>query len=34
MFKLHSNYKLTGDQTQAIDKLVEGIKRGDRCQLC
>ncbi|MCX7695020.1 MAG: excinuclease ABC subunit UvrB [Caloramator sp.] len=31
-FKIVSNFKPTGDQPQAIDKLVEGIKRGDRCQ--
>ena len=28
MFKLVSNYKPTGDQPQAIDKLVDGIKNG------
>ena len=32
MFKLHSNYKPTGDQPEAIEKLVEGIKRGDKGQ--
>lgn len=31
-FKLVSEYKPTGDQPQAIDALVEGIKRGDREQ--
>ncbi len=31
-FILHSNYKPTGDQPQAIDKLVEGILRGDKEQ--
>ncbi|WP_027308006.1 excinuclease ABC subunit UvrB [Caloramator sp. ALD01] len=31
-FKIVSNFKPTGDQPQAIEKLVEGIKRGDRCQ--
>ena len=31
-FILHSNYKPTGDQPQAIDALVEGINRGDREQ--
>ncbi len=31
-FILHSNYKPTGDQPQAIDKLVEGLNRGDREQ--
>ena len=32
MFKLHSEYKPTGDQPEAIEKLVEGIKRGDKGQ--
>ena len=27
-FKLHSEYKPTGDQPQAIEKLVEGFKEG------
>ena len=31
-FILHSNYQPTGDQPEAIDKLVEGIRRGDRGQ--
>ncbi|MBQ2795076.1 MAG: excinuclease ABC subunit UvrB, partial [Oscillospiraceae bacterium] len=31
-FKLVSPFKATGDQPQAIEKLVEGIKRGDREQ--
>ncbi len=31
-FILHSKFKPTGDQPQAIDKLVEGINRGDREQ--
>ncbi len=31
-FKLHSKYKPTGDQPQAIEKLVEGIKKGYRYQ--
>jgi len=31
-FILHSNYKPTGDQPEAIDKLVEGLNRGDREQ--
>lgn len=26
-FKLVSNFKPTGDQPQAIDKLVEGVKK-------
>ena len=32
-FILHSNYKPTGDQPQAIDKLVEGVNRGDKEQV-
>ncbi len=32
-FILHSNYKPTGDQPEAIEKLVEGIKNGDREQV-
>lgn len=28
MFKLHSEYKPSGDQPQAIEKLVEGIEKG------
>ena len=32
MFKLHSNYKPTGDQPQAIDKLVNGINEGTKFQ--
>ena len=31
-FKLHSEYKPTGDQPQAIEKLTEGILRGDKMQ--
>lgn len=31
-FKIVSEFKPTGDQPQAIDKLVEGINKGDRCQ--
>ena len=31
-FHLVSNYAPTGDQPQAIEQLVEGIERGDRCQ--
>ncbi len=31
-FKLVSNYKPAGDQPQAIEKLVKGIKRGDKFQ--
>ena len=32
MFKLVSDYKPTGDQPQAIKKLVDGIKNGERYQ--
>ena len=32
-FILHSNYKPTGDQPEAIDKLVKGIENGDREQV-
>ena len=32
MFKLHSKYKPTGDQPEAIKALVEGVKRGDKGQ--
>lgn len=32
-FILHSNYKPTGDQPEAIDKLVEGIENGDKEQV-
>ena len=31
-FKLHSKYKPTGDQPQAIAKLVEGFKEGNQCE--
>ena len=31
-FILHSNYSPTGDQPEAIDKLVEGLNRGDKEQ--
>ncbi len=31
-FKLVSNFKPTGDQPQAIEKLVEGVKKGYRFQ--
>ena len=33
MFKIHSKYKPTGDQPKAIEKLVEGIKNGDKSQV-
>ena len=32
MFELVSEYKPTGDQPQAIEKLVDGIKRGEKYQ--
>lgn len=32
MFKLHSEFKPTGDQPEAIRQLVEGIKNKDRAQ--
>jgi len=32
MFKLHSNFKPTGDQPQAIDKLVNGINEAKKFQ--
>ena len=32
MFKLHSEYKPTGDQPQAIEKLVKGIEEGKKLQ--
>lgn len=31
-FKLHSSYRPTGDQPQAIDQLAQGVLRGDREQ--
>ncbi len=32
MFKIHTEYNPTGDQPEAIKKLTEGIKRGDKFQ--
>ena len=32
IFKLHSEYKPTGDQPQAIEKLVKGFKEGNQCE--
>lgn len=32
MFKLHSEYKPTGDQPQAIEKLSKGIMEGEKFQ--
>ena len=31
-FKIESSFKPTGDQPEAIDKLVEGIKKGHKHQ--
>ncbi|MCR4907871.1 MAG: excinuclease ABC subunit UvrB [Lachnospiraceae bacterium] len=31
-FELHSEYKPTGDQPQAIEKLVKGFRDGNQCQ--
>ena len=31
-FKLHSEFAPTGDQPQAIEKLVQGFKEGNQCQ--
>ena len=31
-FKLHSEYAPTGDQPQAIEKLVEGFREGNQAQ--
>ena len=33
MFKLVSKYKPAGDQPQAIEKLVQGIKNGEKHQV-
>jgi len=32
MFKIHSDFKPAGDQPKAIEKLVEGLDRGDEFQ--
>ena len=32
-FEVFSNFKPTGDQPEAIEKLVEGVKRGDKHQV-
>lgn len=32
MFKLHSNFKPTGDQPQAIEYLARGINKGEKFQ--
>ena len=31
-FELHSKFEPTGDQPQAIEKLVAGFKEGNQCQ--
>ncbi len=31
-FRLHSEYQPTGDQPQAIEKLVQGFREGNQCQ--
>ncbi|OLR55722.1 excinuclease ABC subunit B [Hornefia porci] len=31
-FRIHSDYRPTGDQPRAIEKLVEGFRSGKRCQ--
>ncbi|MCR4744702.1 MAG: excinuclease ABC subunit UvrB, partial [Lachnospiraceae bacterium] len=31
-FKLHSEYKPTGDQPQAIEKLIKGFNEGNQCE--
>ena len=33
MFKMYSNFSPTGDQPQAIKKLVEGVKNGEKHQV-
>ena len=33
MFKLHSGFKPTGDQPEAIKKLVDGINKGEKNQV-
>ena len=32
-FELVSEYKPTGDQPQAIEKLVKGFKEGNQCEI-
>ncbi len=32
MFKLHSKFKPTGDQPEAIQNLVDGIRQGEKYQ--
>ena len=31
-FELVSEYKPTGDQSQALEKLVKGFKEGNQCE--
>lgn len=31
-FKIHSDFQMMGDQPQAVEKLVEGIKAGEKHQ--
>ena len=31
-FQLHAPFSPAGDQPEAIEKLVQGVRRGDRCQ--
>ena len=33
MFKIHSNFKPTGDQPKAIEELVDGLKSGKKHQV-
>lgn len=33
MFKIHSNFKPSGDQPQAINELVKGIENGEKYQV-
>ncbi len=32
-FELHSDFKPTGDQPEAIEQLLAGLKRGDKHQV-
>jgi excinuclease ABC subunit B len=34
LFKLHSEYRPTGDQPKAIKELVDGFREGNQFQLC
>ena len=33
MFKIHSQYKPSGDQPKAIEQLVDGIEKGEKHQV-